>query len=294
MTMQVLVFGAAGQLGAALRARAGGMLTVIPAPRTVDIADRPAVTALLNNHPVDAVINAAAMTHVDVAEVDPMPAIRANTAGPATLALTCRERNLPLVHVSTEAVYRGDQRLAYREGDACDPVSAYGISKLAGDLLVCDLHEGAWVVRTSWLYSAASASNFPHRLRAQLRAHAEPIPVVTDVVGNPTPASLLAEAILALIPAAPAAGTYHVCCREPASKYDWAVVIATSLGYPADRIEPTDSTRYRSAARRPAYVDLDCGRFSALGLTALPTWQEAWLAGVDAYLVDSAVSGGLA
>ncbi|MBU6148429.1 MAG: SDR family oxidoreductase [Actinomycetales bacterium] len=284
--MEVLVFGAAGQLGSALRACAGETLGVIPAPRAVDIADRTAVAELLDGHRVDAVINAAAMTHVDAAEVDPMPAIRANTAGPATLALSCRERNLPLVHVSTEAVYRGDQPLAYREGDACDPVSAYGISKLAGDLLVCDLHEGAWVVRTSWLYSAASSSNFPHRLRAQLQAHTRPIPVVTDVVGNPTPADLLAEAILELIPAAPAAGVYHVCCREPASKYDWAVVIAESLGYPADRIEPTDSTRYRSAARRPAYVDLDCGRFRALGLTVLPTWQEAWQAGADAYRRD--------
>jgi len=281
--MEVVVFGAAGQLGSALRRLAGPALGVHAVPRTVDVADREAVAAALAAAPGAAVINAAAVTDVDGSEGDPRQAILTNTLGPAVLALACRERGLPLVHISTEAVYRGDQRTPYREDDACDPVSAYGISKLAGDQLVCDLHPTAWVVRTSWLYAPHSASNFPHRLQAQLRAHSQPISVVTDVVGNPTPAALLAEAVLALIAAAPAPGVYHVCCREPATKFAWAQEIAGSLGYPRDRIVPTDSTRYHSPARRPAFVDLDCSRFTALGLVELPTWQEAWQLAAPGY-----------
>ena len=118
--------------------------------------------------------------------------------------------------------------------------------------------------------------NFPTRLLQQLDDPERSISVVTDVVGNPTPTSVLADAVMALVSSPPAAGTYHVCCLEPASKHEWAVEIARSAGHDPARIRRVTSADYPTLALRPKHVDLDCSAFLATGLVELPTWREAW------------------
>ena len=273
----VLIFGASGQLGTALRACEDAVsYEVISSPRAVDVSDAAAVSALIEEVRPAWIINAAAMTNVDGAHLNPQAAFGVNALGPGYMAEAAARVGARVVHVSTEAVFDGERVIAYAESDMCAPVSTYGAAKLAGEHLVRIYCPDAYVLRTSWLYAGVPGANFPTRLLEQLADPDRSISVVTDVVGNPTPASVLARAIWALVGAPPPPGTYHVCCTGAASKYDWAVEIARSSGFDAGRIARVTSDAYPTVAMRPKHVDLDVSRFLATGLMPLPTWQEAW------------------
>ena len=273
----VLIFGASGQLGTALqRSTSPDDLEVTLAPRSVDLSHRSAVVELIEALRPAWIINAAAMTNVDGAHVDPEAAFAVNALGPGHLSEAASRVGARMIQISTEAVFDGERQASYTEDDACAPVSTYGASKLAGEHLVRIYGPHAYVLRTSWLYAGVPGANFPTRLLEQLADPDRSIAVVTDVIGNPTPASVLAQAIWALVGNPPTPGTYHVCCTGAASKYDWAVEIARSSGFDAGRIARVTSDAYPTVALRPKHVDLDVSRFLATGLMPLPTWQEAW------------------
>lgn len=280
MSKRALLVGASGQLGRAVQAAASD-IDLVCAPRTVDVSNPVAAVAYVTDVRPDWIINAAAMTSVDGAHEAPELAMSVNGLGPGYLARAAASVGARMIQVSTEAVFDGAQQKAYVETDTCAPVSVYGAAKLVGEHLVHIYSPDSYVVRTSWLYSGTEGMNFPTRLLQQLDDPDRSISVVTDVIGNPTPASVLADAILALMSRPPAPGTYHVCCTEPASKWEWAVEIARSSGFDPARIAQVTSADYPTVALRPKHVDLDCGKFLATGLFVLPTWRGAWRALID-------------
>lgn len=274
---RIVLFGSHGQLGSEFLARAsGGPWDVVPSPRELRLEDSEAVGAFVRQCEPQWVLNAAAMTDVDAAHLDPARALRVNALGPGSLSQVSNEIGANLIHISSEAVYSGERTEPYTEDDACHPVSVYGTSKLTGDELVMIMNPKSFVIRTSWLYSSQRGSNFPTRILNQLRNTSRQIQVVTDIYGNPTPTTLLADAIFAIMVSPPEFGTYHICAREAASKYDWAAEIAEHAGFGQDRIQPVLSNDYETTARRPKHVDLDCSKFVATGLMQLPTWKESW------------------
>ena len=275
--MKSLLFGAQGQLGTAIMAAVGaGDLTLECAPRTVDISDDRGVSAVIQASRPDWVINCAAMTNVDGAHGNPQLAMNVNAIGPANIARAAAAVGARVIQISTEAVFDGERSEPYSEDDVCHPVSVYGVTKLAGEMLVRVYAPECFVLRTSWLHSGGTGVNFPTRILEQLAAHDGPVSVVTDVIGNPTPTGVLAGAVVAIISRPPTAGTYHVCCREPASKYEWAVEIAEGAGYDGGRIVPVTSDAYTTVALRPKHVDLSCAKFLASGIYELPSWLDAY------------------
>jgi dTDP-4-dehydrorhamnose reductase len=294
--MRVAVFGSSGQLGGAIYREApnlalgiGGRLDepmiIECVPRSIDIVNETDTLGYLAATRPDWVVNVAAMTNVDAAEADPFHAIQINALGAANVARGARQVGARSLYVSTEAVFDGDYATAYREGDPCTPQSAYGVSKLAGEHLVRIADEEAFVVRTSWLYSGERGNNFPTRLRHQLEAHQNTVPVVTDLVGNPTSTSVLSRAILRIIATPPEPGIYHIACQGAASKYEWAIEITEALGYDASRIGETTTDAYPTAARRSKHVDLSCEKFLETSLAELPEWRltcRETLLGIDA------------
>jgi dTDP-4-dehydrorhamnose reductase len=225
----------------------------------------------------DAVINCAAWTNVDAAETHVNEAWSINAKFPACLAKATDRLKIPLVHISTEAVFSGKSCSPYKESDTPDPISVYGQSKLAGEVAVLEENSRAIVARTSWLYSANSSSNFPSRLRSQLRAGQTEIPVVTDVIGNPTPAPLLAHAVGSSLWFGLSGGLYHVACQGAVSKCDWAKHLCTIWGFDSRVIVKTTTSDFRSPAPRSLHVDLNNAKFRAAGVIEMPHWKEASL-----------------
>ena len=128
----IVVVGANGMLGKDLMAILGD------GSRGVDIAEiditshesvKRALTAL---HP-SVVINCAAYTDVDGCETNMDTAMQVNGEGVAYLAMVTRELGARLVQISTDYVFDGRSPSPYREGDATNPINAYGRSKLAGE-----------------------------------------------------------------------------------------------------------------------------------------------------------------
>ena len=275
--MRVVLFGARGQLGSEfLGQTSGGHWDVVPAPQGLRLEDSEAIGAFVRQCEPKWILNAAAMTNVDAAHLDPERALQVNGLAPGVLAGAAHEVGARVIHISSEAVYDGSTQVPYVEADACQPVSVYGVSKLTGDLLTLTRSSESYVLRTSWLYSGQRGSNFPTRILDQLEDPGKKVSVVTDIVGNPTPASLVVSAIHAIVYNPPNPGIYHVCAGGPASKFDWAVEIATQAGFDPSRINPVSSEAYPTVARRPKFVDLDCSKFQTTELLELPTWRDAW------------------
>ncbi|HEY3765234.1 MAG TPA: dTDP-4-dehydrorhamnose reductase [Gaiellales bacterium] len=253
---RLLVTGAGGQVGRALRARLPGATFLGHAD--LDVCDAAAVRAAFA--PGDVVVHAAAMTDVDGCERDPERAHAVNAIGSEHVAAT----GARVILLSSDYVFDGRATRAYTEDDPTGPLSAYGRSKLAAERAVL-AHPGNLVVRTAWVYG--EGRNFIRSIAAAERA-GRPLRVVDDQRGRPTWADDLAAALVHLLRAG-TTGIVHVTgAGEPCS---WADLAELVVGHPVQRIS---SAELAAPAPRPASSVLDLGRARALGVP-LADWHDS-------------------
>lgn len=305
--MRILLLGANGQVGFELARACAPLGELVCATRSgelpggaralaADLAQPGALAAALETADADIVLNAAAYTAVDRAEDDAAAAQRCNADAVAQIAAWAARRKAMVVHYSTDYVFDGQGRRAYREDDATAPLGAYGHSKLAGEAALRAAGADYLILRTAWVY-AARGHNF---LRTMLRLGRErpQLRVVDDQRGAPTPARLIAEATalaLAHVYARRATdrekfrGIFHLTAAGECSWFEFAQAIfarahAAGLIERVPELLPITTAEYPTRARRPAYSVLDSTKFrSAFGLH-LPTWQL----GLDAVIGELA------
>jgi len=280
--MKLLVLGAGGQVGHELCRLAwpAGCTLAAFDRGGVDIARRDGVAAAVARERPDIVINAAAYTAVDRAEIQTDQAWAGNCTGPLNLAACCAEAAIPLIHLSTDYVFDGSKSGAYVEDDPVKPLGAYGQSKEAGDRAVREMLSQHVILRTAWVYSA-HGHNF---VRTMLRLAAERpvLRVVADQIGSPTSAADIAAAIAAVVTQITAGktnwGTYHFAGGGAVSWHGFAEAIfeeAAPWRGPAPRVEAISTADYPTPARRPANSVLDCCRIgAAFGIAPRP-WGHA-------------------
>jgi dTDP-4-dehydrorhamnose reductase len=278
--VRVLVIGGAGQLGTEIQRRWTGDEIVAPSRAELDIESAPALAEALERVAPEAVVNCAAFHNVDRCEETPERAFEVNALAVDRLARLCRDRDAIFVTISTDYVFDGSATRPYAEDDPARPISAYGTSKLAGELLVGRLQSRAFVVRTCGVYgirtSTGKGHTFVDRILAQARA-GETSRVVSDVIASPTFAGDLARALRELL-ATRAYGLYHAVNPGPVSWYDFAREALAQAGV-RGQIEPISAQDWTAPARRPAFSALDDAKIGALGI-GLPSWHE----GIAAYL----------
>ncbi|MEM9254522.1 MAG: dTDP-4-dehydrorhamnose reductase [Pseudomonadota bacterium] len=261
MNNNTLVAGAGGQLGCELVRTADSSKQCIALSRAeLDIADAKSVAEALDRLQPDQVINAAAYTAVDGAESDPEGAYRGNASGPATLAAACAERDIRLIHISTDFVFDGHASEPYQPGASTNPLGEYGRSKLAGEVAVRETLPDALIIRTGWVYSSFGGNFVKTMLR--LMADRDELAVVADQVGTPTWANGLAHACWAAVMRPTVSGIYHWSDAGVCSWYDFAVAIneealALQLLDKATSVLPIPASEYPTPAKRPAYSVLD-------------------------------------
>ena len=289
-TLAFLVTGAGGQLGSDLVdvARPLGQTAFCKGltSRELDITDPVAVKQTVAawcdmvradspEHRV-VVVNAAAYTAVDAAESDEDRAYAVNATGPALLAQACGVHGAQLVQVSTDYVFPGDRPDGppYEVDDETGPRSAYGRTKLAGELAVRELLPGAsWVVRTAWVYGARGG-NFVKTM-ARLEAERETVSVVDDQRGSPTWSRDLARALWALTREDAPPGTYHCTGRGETTWHGFTRAIFEQLGADPARVLPTTTDAFSRPAPRPAYSVLSPRAWDDAGLPRMPDWRES-------------------
>jgi dTDP-4-dehydrorhamnose reductase len=272
--VKAVVTGSAGQLGRELVERLGADLVWSGDRDELDVTDAGAVAALVARYRPDVVYNATAYNRVDGAEQDGAAAFAVNAVAPHSLARAARESGALLVHFSTDYVFDGTAPRPYREDDAPHPLSVYGTSKLAGEILVATSGAEHLIVRTSGVLgrggSEQKGGSFVERILARARA-GKPLRVVTDQRFAPTLAGDLADAALALV-RAEARGLYHVTNAGDCTWHELARAALDLAGLSVE-VESTTLAELHLPARRPARSVLDCSRYLGLGLPPLRHWR---------------------
>jgi dTDP-4-dehydrorhamnose reductase len=271
-----LITGAGGQLGsdlqAVLGADPGAELEALDRS-ALDLTDAAAVRSAIARVRPDVVINAAAYTAVDAAETDEQRAYAVNAQGPAWLAAATAEHGARLVHVSTDYVFDGAAAAPYETDAPAEPRTAYGRTKLAGELAVRALDPSSYVVRTAWVYGAVGGNFVKTMLR--LAAERDTVSVVEDQVGAPTWSRDLAEGLVQLGRTLPDPGVYHLTNGGQTSWFGFTRAIFEEAGLDPARVLATTTAAFPRPAPRPAYSVLSLRRWAAAGLAPPPDWRAA-------------------
>ena len=275
--MRVLVTGGNGQLGSALvdllSARTADVVLGIDLP-DIDITAPDSVREVFAQFAPDVVINCAAWTAVDAAEDHEADALKVNGDGPRVLAEACKAAGAWLVQISTDYVFAGDANTPYAEDARPDPKTAYGRTKLAGEIAVQEVLPGAhYLVRTAWLYGL-QGNNFVKTM-LELELVRDNVSVVDDQRGQPTYAGDLAEQILLLLDARPPAGTFHATNAGATTWFELTRAIFVNIGADPQRVLATDSASFVRPAPRPAYSVLGQDKWQSVGLTPMREWRAA-------------------
>lgn len=285
--MKILLLGADGQVGHALREPLASIGEVVAATRAqVDLADSAWLLRTLEDAHADIIVNAAAYTAVDRAEDEPDLADRINHRALAEIGAWAARNGALVVHYSTDYVFDGRARRPYREADATAPLGVYGSSKFAGEQALRASGARHLILRTAWVY-AARGNNFLLTMLRLAREH-DAVRVVADQVGVPTPAHWIARATVEILrrlqrmdakDREQALGTYHLTASSPCSWSDFAVAImregaAAGLIKRAARVEPITSADYPTRAQRPAWSVLDTIKLKLVFGIQLPEWGQ--------------------
>ncbi len=261
MTQKILITGADGQLGYELqRSLPGGHECLATDKTHLDITNADSVLEQVTRFQPTVIINAAAYTAVDKAEEETELAIAINTQGAAILAQVCKVRTIKLIQVSTDFVFDGKAHTPYPVDAPTEPEGYYGRTKRDGDLNVIEiLGNDAFIIRTSWLYSA-HGNNFVKTMLRLMKERDE-LGVIADQVGTPTWANSLAHAIWRAIEK-DLTGVHHWSDAGVASWYDFAYAImeeGIQLGLleKAVKINAITTADYPTPASRPCYSVLD-------------------------------------
>jgi dTDP-4-dehydrorhamnose reductase len=269
--MRIAVTGAGGGLGRAFMERgAGGHQVHALTRRDLDVRDLDAVLAVMDRVGPDLILHFAAMTSVDGCELEPRRAAETNVLGSFNVAAAAREAGALLVAMSTDYVFDGEKAGPYDERDDPNPLSFYGVTKLAGERAAEAVMPDALFVRTAWMFGGGD--DFVSRAIRRL-AKGREVGVIVDQTGSPTYVGHLAERLLPLVRSG-LRGLVHLAGPEALT---WHQVLsrAAQLGnLPGDVLEQKADELARPAPR-PANSALASVRLVDAGIPAMPPLDQA-------------------
>ncbi len=258
----IWLIGNKGMLGSEIEAllKKSG-LDYVASDRGVDITDKAIVEDFIKDKKIDWMVNCSAYTKVDRAESDSDLCEQINAKGPLNLAEVAKKAGAKLIHFSTDYVFDGTKESPYLPGDAPNPQSVYGLTKLKGEKNILATTNRFFIIRIAWLYGKYGP-NFVKTMK-RLFGEREELKIVSDQIGAPTYAFVLAQNVIGLIQKdSNAYGVYHYLDAGRISWYDFAVEIyrqAESRGFLPHSVKllPVPTSEYPTPARRPAFSLLD-------------------------------------
>jgi dTDP-4-dehydrorhamnose reductase len=269
--VKILVTGAAGMLGTVLipcLESRGHMVKGLPRD-LLDVCNYRQGYEIIEYAKPELVIHTAAYTKVDQAESEPDLAYLINGYGTENIAVACSHLRVPLLYLSTDYVFDGEQNRPYTTWDRTNPLSVYGKSKLAGETAIRRHLIEFYIVRTSWLYGP-NGKNFVETI-SRLAEEKRTLRVVCDQWGTPTSTLTLSEYIADLI-ATKRWGVYHATDDGITNCCEFARDIVAGLNI---EIEAIETAEMPLPATRPRYSVLDkTVLIHTIGRQLMP-WQEA-------------------
>jgi dTDP-4-dehydrorhamnose reductase len=241
----------------------------------LDITDENLVSEVFLFERPDVVVNAAAWTNVELAEIHETEARIVNALGPEILAKASEITGSSFVQISTDYVFSGPAKTPWEENALVAPSSAYGRTKAEGEARVLDAYsQGSYIVRTAWLYSKFGKNFVKTMARIAIKERRD-VEVVSDQIGQPTSAHDLAAQIRLLIEADLKKGIYHGTNSGSASWFELAQFVFEFCGANPERVKPVNTNKIRMLAIRPTYSVLDNGKWLEEGLIPMRDWRAA-------------------
>ena len=274
--MNILITGCNGQLGNEMQLlqQANSQHTFFNTDvADLDITDAKAISAFVNEHEIDGIVNCAAYTAVDRAESNEELCTLLNAKAPAYLAEAIESRKGFLVQISTDYVFDGTKHTPYTETDTTCPDSVYGRTKLAGEESVIRSCAGSMVIRTAWLYSTFGNNYVKTMIR--LGKERDRLGIVFDQIGSPTYARDLAEVILTAIDKGIVPGVYHFTNEGVCSWYDFTRAIHRLEGIDDCRVDAIHTEEYPVPAKRPHFSVLDKSKIKKTYGLHIRWWEDA-------------------
>ncbi len=282
--MKILIIGARGQLGSDccnILSRENATLGCdIP---QIDIGDQQSVDRYITAERPEVIINCAAYTAVDACETERELAWKVNALGPKHLAMAARKMNSRLIHISTDYVFDGRKPApeSYSEDDSTNPLSQYGVSKLAGEEYIAEYASNSVILRTAWLYSGYGKNFLKTMLRLSLAAPERELKVVDDQYGSLTWSYTLALQIQKLL-LSELTGIVHATSEGYSTWYGAARYFLEAMKVPHN-LQPCTTADYPTPAHRPANSILANRRLNEAGISTFVSWQEDVDTFVDMY-----------
>ena len=289
--MRVLITGSEGQLGNALLRNIPNELKkdnleILKAnKKELDLSKENKCNQYLDKYKPSWIINCAAYTSVDKAEIEPAMAFLVNSKGPQHLAKKCNEIGCKMIHLSTDFVFDGKTKKPYSTDDATNPINVYGKSKALGEKLILEqisIPTNFFIIRTSWVLSNYG-NNFLLKI-IELLSKRESLHVVNDQIGCITNVNNLAKICWRLLIQADSGFKFpsilHYCERGSSSWFDVAqkineYILNKKLFQHKSVIIPVNSDFFNLPAKRPNFSLLDCEKTYKLFNFDPPNWDES-------------------
>jgi dTDP-4-dehydrorhamnose reductase len=279
---QVIVSGAGGQLGQAFLKALSFQddFSVFSFDKSqLDIADQDKINRILQSLPqIQYWINCAAYTKVDDAETHVREATRYNVIAPGFIAQACKDRDIHMVHFSSDYVYHNSLQRPLLEDDPTEPKGIYARTKREGEIEIHYIGGSHTIIRTSWVYGPGG-HNFVNTM-LRLGQTREQLRIVGDQIGAPTFTLDIAHAVKDLI-------VHHAAGRKENIQgiFNYANAGAVTWDNFARKIfqsaklncEVTTitSAEYGAPAPRPSYSVLNCDKIRPLLSSPIPAWEDA-------------------
>jgi dTDP-4-dehydrorhamnose reductase len=279
--VKILVTGSNGQLGSEINKISGSfteMDFLFTDVAELDITNSGKVAECISSFQPDYLVNCAAYTNVDKAETDLEFATLLNATAVGILAEESAKAACKMIHISTDYVFDGKGPRPYQEDHTVDPQSAYGKTKLEGEILCQKYNPESLIIRTSWLYSAFG-NNFVKTM-VRLGNERLELGIISDQIGTPTNAEDLALAILTIISSVEKgeksfiSGVYHYSNEGVASWYDFTKAIFYIAKINC-RVKPIATEDYPSPVARPAYSVMNKSKIKINFGLQIPYWRDS-------------------
>jgi len=235
----------------------------------LDISDSHAVKERISEHIPDVVINCASYNSVDKAEDDFDSARSVNATGVKNLAIACKDKNILLIHFSTDYVFDGTKEDFYIEEDEPNPLNRYGESKREGEQLLRQETDNYLLFRVSWVFGEGR-NNFLYRLSEWARKN-RTLKIVSDQVSVPTYTEDIVNVTLFALNKG-LRGLYHLTNSGYASRYEVARYYIEQMEMD-NVVLPVTSDYFPSPAKRPYFSALSHRKLSQELNVDIPDWK---------------------
>lgn len=274
--MKILIIGVNGQVGHALKRTLEDNELISLTRQDCDLIEPDQIKRIIDHYKPNLIINSAAYTKVDQAEIEKDLAFKINRDAPKVIAAKAHEHKIPLIHFSTDYVFDGSKEGFYHEEDETHPLGIYGESKLAGEEAINVIGGKFYILRTAWIYSNIG-HNFYLTMK-RLSHDKDQIRVVGDQFGTPTSNLFIARQIKKIIPqlSNENTGTYNLVPDGSCSWYTFAKTIFEKMnsGYNFDYLLKIKTSEFPVKAKRPKNSILSNEKIKRTFMLKFDNWES--------------------